>query len=211
MIPSSIRMTSTPVLTDSAGNALVVSPPEPEAAASDATPASATSPNNNGWRSVYHTAPLTKPGLYWLSLGDRKTPIAVNVPAADEADVTTINNDAIRHDLGDITMTMLGAELPNDAGAGRDSNDFSWWTMMLVLALVGFECFIAMRFGHYRRNAVAPPSADRVIAAGSDPHDLRRWAARLHRGENGSARLPLLTNERAGVMGERAKFSQRRP
>jgi hypothetical protein len=97
---------------------------------------------------------LTKPGLYWLALGDRKMPIAVNVPAAEEADVTTITEEAIRHDLGDVEITMLGADVPTDVVAGRDRNDFSWWTMMLVLALVGFECFIAMRFGHYRRTDV---------------------------------------------------------
>jgi hypothetical protein len=157
-IPSSVRMTTTPVLSDSEGGLIVVSPPEPDAGAvlADAKKADA---DHGMWRSLYHTEPLVKPGLYTLTLGERKVPIAVNVPAADEADVTTISNDAIRHDLGDITMAMLGPELATAGSSAQDANDFSWWTMVLVLALVGFECFIAMRFGHYRRSEVVTPGA----------------------------------------------------
>ncbi len=173
-IPSSIRMTSTPVLTDSTGGTIVVSPPEAESMSAAAANSDAGKADKDAWRVLYHTDVIAKPGMYMLALGDRKIPIAVNVPAADEANVTTLSDDAIRHALGDIPMTMYGADLPTDAGAGRDSNDFSWWTMMLVLALVGFECFIAMKFGHYRQPQVvtgAPgiPDSPRGIRTATSP------------------------------------------
>ncbi|HEX4793200.1 MAG TPA: BatA domain-containing protein [Humisphaera sp.] len=141
-IPQSVRVTSAPVLTDPSGLPVIVDPQTREG------------------RIVYTTAPLKKPGLYKLSLGDKQMPVAVNVPANEEANVTTITDDAIRHAMGDAEVSLQGGEVPMEAAAGREGNDFSWWCMMLVLALVCFECFIAMKFGHYHRSeAPVRPSA----------------------------------------------------
>lgn len=161
-IPSTVRMTSTPLLTqEGSGAAVVVNPPEPEAAGVASDP---NKQEKDDWRSLYHTDPLTKPGLYTLSLGDRKIPIAVNPPAQEEADVTTIADAEIPKALGEIKMNLLGAELPVDSPVGKENNDFSWWTMMLVLALACIECALAMRFGHYRR---VPESAGATAPAAS--------------------------------------------
>jgi hypothetical protein len=142
-IPQTVRVTATPTLTDPTGAALVVDP------------------ENKGGVTLYHTQPLKKPGVYKLSLGGRQVPIAVNVPAADEANVTTLADDSIRHALGDIEVSLQGADLPADALAGRQGNDFSWWCMMAVLGLLCVECFMAMKFGHYHRSETdaAPGSA----------------------------------------------------
>jgi hypothetical protein len=45
---------------------------------------------------------------------------------------------------------MEGDDLPAITAqtAGRD---FGWSFMLVVLGLVGAECFLAMKFGHYRR------------------------------------------------------------
>jgi hypothetical protein len=140
-IPPTVRLSIAPTLADSNGAAIVIDP------------------ETRDGRVVYRTQPINKPGVYTLSLGDRKIPIAVNVPAADEANVTTLTDDAIRHALGDIAMTMQSAEVTEETAVGREGNDFSWWTMAAVLALVGFECFIAMKLGHYQQAAHDPRSA----------------------------------------------------
>jgi hypothetical protein len=143
-IPPTVRVTSTPSITDPNGLPVVV----------DIAPDS-DSHDGREAKGVYHTAPINKPGIYTLSLGgDRKVPIAVNVPARDEANVTTLTDDAILHALGDIKLSMQPAEISTEVVAGREGNDFSWWTMVAVLGLVLFECFIAMSFGHYRRQEV---------------------------------------------------------
>jgi hypothetical protein len=133
-IPQTVRVTASPTLTDSTGAAILV---DPEL--------------RNG-RTVYHTAPIKKPGVYKLSLGDRQVWIAVNAPASEEANVTTLPDDTIRHALGDIDISLQGPAMPTEALAGREGNDFSWWCMMAVLGLLCFECFMAMKFGHYHRS-----------------------------------------------------------
>jgi hypothetical protein len=40
----------------------------------------------------------------------------------------------------------------------QTGNDLGWTLMMLVLMLAAVECYLAMRFGHYRR-AVAQPAS----------------------------------------------------
>src|SRR5205807_5576277 len=52
---------------------------------------------------VYRSVPLKLPGIYTLSLGSANVPIAVNVPAG-EADVRTINDQAVKKALGDADM-----------------------------------------------------------------------------------------------------------
>ncbi|HWE04550.1 MAG TPA: BatA domain-containing protein [Tepidisphaeraceae bacterium] len=145
-IPPTVRLSVAPTLADANGAPIVIDP------------------ETRDGRVIYRTQPINKPGVYMLSLGDRKIPIAVNVPAADEANVTTLTDDAVRHALGDIAMTMQSAEAPEEAIVGREGNDFSWWTMAAVLALVGFECFIAMKLGHYRQ-----ASRDPSTMTGSPP------------------------------------------
>jgi hypothetical protein len=106
---------------------------------------------------VYKSGPLRRPGVYTLRAGLRTTPVAVNVPAAAEADVRTVAPDAIREALGGIDLALLGPELPVDVAAGESGNDLSWAFMLAVLGLLGLECLMAMHFGHYRR--VTPPAA----------------------------------------------------
>jgi hypothetical protein len=75
--------------------------------------------------------------------------VAVNVPD-DEADIRPLDNPAIRSALGDIDLTLADDQLPAVASQ-QTGSDFGWTFMLVVLALVGLECFLAMRFGHYRR------------------------------------------------------------
>lgn len=103
--------------------------------------------------SVYQSAQLEKPGLYRLTAGVNVWPIAVNVPA-DEADIRPIANEGIRAALGNVEMSSFGDTLPNEASAEEEGNDFGWTLMVMVLVLLGVECFMAMRFGHYKKPAV---------------------------------------------------------
>jgi hypothetical protein len=58
----------------------------------------------------------------------------------------------VRKSLGDIQMTMLGDELPiEDVVAAKEGNDWAGALLLILLVLLGVECFMAMRFGHYRR------------------------------------------------------------
>lgn len=131
-IPASVPITATPALKDAHQVDFVLD----QVTASDG-------------RSVYRSRPLLKPGVYSLATGTRKIPVAVNVPD-DEADIRPIDGAAIRKALGDIDLTLEGAELP-PLGAQTAGRDFGWTAMVIVLALVGLECLLAMKFGHYRR------------------------------------------------------------
>lgn len=131
-IPSSIQLTATPVLKDAQQVDVIME----QATAQDG-------------RTVYRTRPLAKPGVYTLLTGARKIPIVVNVPD-DEADIRSLDNSAIRSALGEIDVTLEGDELPA-IGAQATGRDFGWSFMIVVLGLVGLECFLAMRFGHYKR------------------------------------------------------------
>jgi len=42
-------------------------------------------------------------------------------------------------------------QLPAEAQSALAGNDFGWSFMIAVLALVAAECFMAMKFGHYKR------------------------------------------------------------
>jgi hypothetical protein len=101
----------------------------------------------------YRSKPLERPGIYLLNTGSSVLPIAVNVPA-DEADVRALPQDAMRKALGDIEVVFFGDTVPAYALSRDDSNDLGWSVMMIVLALVAAECFMAMSFGHYRRSGV---------------------------------------------------------
>ncbi len=103
---------------------------------------------------VYQSPPMEKPGVFRLNAGKVSWPVAVNVPA-DEADVRPLSDEAIRTALGNVEVATLGAELPGEAESEEEGRDFGWALMAIVLALLGFECFMAMRFGHYRKGAAA--------------------------------------------------------
>jgi hypothetical protein len=101
-------------------------------------------------RPIYRSRSLDKPGIYTLTTGSRTMPVAVNVPD-DEADIRFLDGSGIKKALGDIDLALLDDQLPVEAAAEMSGNDFGWSFMVIVLALVGLECFLAMRFGHYRR------------------------------------------------------------
>lgn len=152
-IPPTVQLTSSPEFTDPQGAPVLI---EPENAGGS-----------------YHTQPLSKPGVYHLSFatsaGKQEAPIAVNVPAADEADVTTVTDADITKALGDIRMQMLLAEPPALGHVGENGNEISWWLLAAVLVLIGFECYMAMKFGHHRKvdgpEALEPSRPRRTPAA----------------------------------------------
>jgi hypothetical protein len=102
-------------------------------------------------QTFYRSRALNKPGVYHLSTGNATYPIAVNVPA-EEADVRTLPEGAIRKALGDIGLTLHGDQfVPESAVKVNSGLDLGWSFMLAVLLLAAFECFVAMRFGHHRR------------------------------------------------------------
>jgi hypothetical protein len=101
-------------------------------------------------RTVYRSRPLSRPGVYSLFTGARRIPVAVNVPE-DEADIRALDNSAIRSALGDINLALESDALPAIT-AESAGHDYGWSFMVVVLGFVGLECFLAMKFGHYRRN-----------------------------------------------------------
>ena len=132
LVPASVKLTTTPTLTDPAGVAVPLEP-------TGATDGSA----------AYRSPPVPAPGLYQLSTGTGPTPIAVTVPP-EAADVRTVDNAAVRTALGGADVTFAD-DAPPAAGAEASATaalDHGWTVMLLVLILVGFEAFLAMRFGH---------------------------------------------------------------
>lgn len=133
LVPPGVQMTSAPVLRD---------PMQVEVAMEQQV--------GEDGRSLYRSRPLSRPGLYTLLTGSRSIPVAVNVPAA-EADIRPLDPAAIRKALGEIDLASEGDSLPPIEADRREGNDFGWSVMIVVLAVVGLECFLAMQFGHYRR------------------------------------------------------------
>jgi Mg-chelatase subunit ChlD len=101
-------------------------------------------------QSFYRSRPLRLPGVYTLITGTTKLPIAVNVPS-NEADIRPMDDAAIRKVLGEIDIDFQADQVPPPAQHADSANDFGWSVMIIVLGLVGTECFLAMRFGHYKR------------------------------------------------------------
>jgi hypothetical protein len=133
VLPSTLKLTAAPTLTDPAQKPIVLN-----------------QSSVDGSQPLYRSPPLTTPGVYLLSTGTLTFPIVVN-PPADEADVRTLDNGAIKAALGDIDIDLQGdVLLPEPADRDR-GNDLGWTVMLLVLVLVAAESFMAMRFGHYRR------------------------------------------------------------
>jgi hypothetical protein len=132
-IPRTVKFTAPAVLTDSQQREIAL-----EAV-------------TGGGGIAYRSGPLAKPGVYRLTTGTATLPIAVNVPP-EEADVRTIDDAAINRALGDADVAMEGDSLPPTAlAASMAGNDFGWPFMLIGFLLVAAECYMAMRFGHYRR------------------------------------------------------------
>jgi hypothetical protein len=128
-LPPNLRLTSAPTLTTPGRSAITMT------AATGQT---------------YRSPPLTAPGVYTLTAGDRTYPISVNVPA-DESDIRVMDQAAVRAALGDVQLQFDTDQLPPPQVAQAEGRDFGWSVMLAVLALLGAECFMAMRFGHHRR------------------------------------------------------------
>jgi hypothetical protein len=130
VLPPNLRLTAAPTLTDGAGVPVEFVP-------------GAAAPTS---------VPLPRPGVYALNTGNRTVPIAVNM-AAEESDLRTIDGGVIQAILGGQNVTVYDDALAPPAIAAASGNDFGWVVMFLVLALIGFESFMAMRFGHQRRSS----------------------------------------------------------
>jgi hypothetical protein len=105
---------------------------------------------NSDGRTIYRSKALDRPGIYTLFTGNKTIPVAVNVPD-DEADIRPLDPAAIRKALGEIEISLQDDQLPPPEKSQLPGNDFGWSVMVLVLIFVGLECFLAMRFGHYKR------------------------------------------------------------
>jgi von Willebrand factor type A domain len=98
---------------------------------------------------IYQSPVLTEPGVYRLNVGSATYPIAVN-PPTDEADVRTESISALHSIFGD-AADIETDQPPVEIARHDESRDFGWGAMLAVLGLLGAECFMAMKFGHYRK------------------------------------------------------------
>lgn len=133
IVPSSLQLTAAPSLSDPRRNAIPLIQVMADVV------------------SRYESPPLDWPGVYTLQTGAGSYPVAVNVPA-DEADVRTLNNAALQQALGGVEMTLYGDQLPAPGATAGSGGDWSRALLLVVLLLAGVECYMAMRFGHYRRS-----------------------------------------------------------
>lgn len=147
-LPNWLRLAGQPALADAAGRTYPL--------ISETIPEGVTS------RTVWRSEPLTRPGVFVLTGASEEAggvagaasslPVVVNVDAAAEADVRTLDDAAVGRALGDLpNVEVLRDQLPpervDEASRGAD---FGWSVMLIVLAFVGLESFLAMRFGHSR-------------------------------------------------------------
>jgi len=145
-VPPEVKLTGAPELRDEANVSILIDP----VAQKDPI----TGLDRTDLPLVYRSRPLSKPGVYSLNLGTGGTvPVAVNVPARDEADIRTLGNEEVRKSLGDIPMTLSGDEIPSDASLAGNGNDLSGPILLAVLVMLVIEGLLAMMFGHYRRSA----------------------------------------------------------
>lgn len=145
MIPPSIQLGATPVLKDANQ---IEYPMELQTVSDDKSAFYG--------QSAYVSRPLEKPGVYSLSTGTENYKIAVNVPAAQEADVRTIDDAQVKKALGDIDMEMLGDSVPSETVLAEQGKDLGWGIMLAVLVLLALECVLAMQFGHHRVSGKTP-------------------------------------------------------
>jgi Aerotolerance regulator N-terminal/von Willebrand factor type A domain len=130
-LPERIKLTAAPVLNMPDGQKMALQ-------LTEATPA------------VYQSSVLSRPGVYTLNVGSDTYPIAVN-PPTEEADVRTESVSAVRAIFGDVPMEIEGDQPPVEKTNENQGRDFGWLAMLAVLGLLGNECFMAMRFGHYKK------------------------------------------------------------
>jgi hypothetical protein len=131
--PASVKMSAAPILHDPNGTELAIN----EYTTSDGSFA-------------YRSVPLAKPGVYQLTVGADHYPVAVNVPS-EEGDVRLVDSEGIRRALGGIDMTFEQDSLPQEVAAADQGRDFGWPILAVVLGLLCFESFMAMKFGRYKR------------------------------------------------------------
>lgn len=137
-VPASLRLTSSPTLLDPKSMAI---------------PLVATAAPDGG--TTYRSAPLTQPGIYQLSTSAAQMPLAVNLPA-EEADVHTIDDAAVRAAMGGIEFKSFGDRAPDlataqatgettaDSSANPAHVDWGWTLLLGVLGLVAAESYVAM-------------------------------------------------------------------
>lgn len=101
-------------------------------------------------RILHRSPPLSRPGVYALATGSATLPVVVNLPP-EEADIRPLDERALGAALGGASVEFVGDVFPADAERDLAGNDLGWMVMLAVLALVGLESLMAMRFGHYRR------------------------------------------------------------
>jgi hypothetical protein len=166
-IPAEVKLTGAPELHDDANVSILIDP------VAEKDPI--TGAERTDRPLVYRSRPLSKPGVYSLNLGTGTVPVAVNVPARDEADIRTLGNEEVRKSLGDIQMTLANDEIPSEASLSRTGNDWGGPILLAVLAMLAVEGFMAMSFGHYRRSAVSSNAAAPPASAGT--RDLQKSAA----------------------------------
>ena len=140
-IPPTIKLAATPTLIDPQSHSIEIQ----QTTDSDGIVSYQKLPQEQ-----QHQQVRGRPCPLLFKTGTQDMPIAVNVPA-DTADVRTIDDVAIKSSLGDIDLTMAGDQLPAAAEAASAGNDMGWNVMVGVLIFVGLECFLAMRFGHFKR------------------------------------------------------------
>ena len=159
-IPREVKVTTPPTLTDPFSAAVLIAPVAPidpvtQRERTDVAP-------------VWRSQPLTRPGRYSLTLGTGTVPIAVNVPAREEADIRAIGNDQIKKALADIPMALENDQIPSEATLSRAGNDWGGSILLAVLGMLAVECFLAMSFGHYRRAVGGPVQiAESAVKSGA--------------------------------------------
>ena len=132
-VPTSVNLTTTPVLHDAAHMDI---------------PLQQTTDEQG--RAVVRTQPLQRPGLYSLSTGSENFKVCVNVPS-DASDIRTIDNDHVKQALGGIDLHLEGDAAPAEIVETQQGRDLGWGVMAMVAVLLAAESFMAMRFGHHRR------------------------------------------------------------
>jgi len=144
-VPPGVKLTATPTLTDPKSTPIPLQ--------------MTTAPDGSAG---YRSPALLLPGIYNLATGSATLPIAVNLPP-EEADVHTLDDAAIKSALGGIKLRLNNDQPITALAESASGSDWGWTVMLAVLAMVGFESFLAMSFGHFRKavpqSAVAKPAA----------------------------------------------------
>ena len=102
-------------------------------------------PMPGGGVTSFRSPPLKHPGVYHLSTGNATLPVAVNVPA-DEADIRTLDNAAIKRALGDVDVELEGDSLPPPAASAQTAGtDFGWPLQSIEPAAFAYLAWLRLR------------------------------------------------------------------